>query len=392
MQSILIKSINMEIEEKWVDVAVALQLLQVKRESLYAYVSRKYVRSKPVGGRSRASLYALSDIEKMAAKRRRPRKRAEVAQSTIKWGEPILETRVSTVKNGRLVFGKDDACKLAETCTLEQIAAHHWRAGTPPVSAFDPYAKRDVGGVTAKARAFSHLATLAADSPSILGRERSDLCQEAHILLSGFADSIIGRSYTGLIHHRLGRSWTLSPQNSDLLRRALVLISDHELNASTFAVRVAASTGASLPAAAMAGLAALSGPLHGDASVKATSYLRGALQSESVKDYVAKHPDIPGMGHRLYPSGDIRAKALIKAIDPPETIQDALTVFESASGELPNVDMAHAVLACHLNLPPQAGFVIFALGRMSGWLAHAMEQNENGDLIRPRAVFQNLAE
>lgn len=378
----------MKKNEEWVDVSAALHILQVKRDTLYAYVSRKYVRSKPMGGPTRASLYALSDINRMAAKRRRPRKRAEVAKSTIKWGEPILETKISTVRDGKLIFGTEDACDLANDYTLEQVAAHHWQSpSASSLSGFDPYADRTVSGVVPKARGFAHLASQAADGKPMLGRSREELCAEAHILLSGFADSLVGRSLTGLMHQRLGRAWKLLPKDADLLRRALVLISDHELNASTFAVRVTASTGAPLAASALAGLAALSSPLHGEATVAATSYLRGALNAPSMEDYVALNPDIPGMGHPLYPNGDVRAMSLIDAMNVADEVTQALAHFESVSGNPPNVDMAHAVLSHHLNLPPQAGFVIFALGRMSGWLAHAIEQNESGELIRPRAVF-----
>lgn len=371
--------------EDWVDVSDALRLLGVKRETLYAYVSRGHVRSMGKPGDSRASLYALPDVKRMAAKRRRPRKRADVAKSTINWGEPILETCISTVREGRLVFGTSDACELAETYSLEDIAAHHWGCG---IAEFEKPKLIRLRAESAKGCAFEYLAALAPDYPAILGRRREDLRQQASQILSGFADGVMGVSFDGQIHERLGQAWGLSAAGTDLIRRALVLISDHELNASTFAVRVAASTGAALPAAALAGLSALSGPLHGVAAVNATTFLKGALAAKSpLEQYLAEAALIPGMGHNFYPQGDIRAKALLAAIDPPKDITHIIKRCAQHSGQLPNIDMAQAALAVKLDLPPDAGFVIFAIGRMSGWLAHAMEQAESGQLIRPRAVF-----
>ncbi len=377
---------------EWIEVDVALRLLEVKRETLYAYVSRGFVRSKPLGGRSRASLYALPDVNKMAAKRRRPRKRAEVAAGTIKWGEPILETGISTVQDGQLLFGDRDACELANTFSLEDIARHHWRADqyidVLPLQSHIP-AKINPNP---KVRAFEFLAQKAGVGQPILGRSRESLAAEAASLLSGFADAVLGQSYDAPIHDRLGNVWRLTPQARHHVRRALVLISDHELNASTFSVRIAASTGASLAACMAAGLAALSGPLHGGATQDATHFLERAIThtrtGRPIDTFLKDNADIPGMGHPLYPSGDIRTKSLLGALRPSSEILDILKAFEQHSGAAPNVDMGHAALACELGLPEHAGFVLFALGRMSGWLAHAIEQNESGQLIRPRALFR----
>lgn len=385
----------MENLNDWIDVTAALELMQVKRESLYAYVSRGYVRSRPKGDGSRASLYAAADIDAMAARRRRSRKRADIAQSTMKWGEPILETRISTVRGGRLIFGARDACDMADTCTLEETAHHHWRSRHHPDSTVQPDIIYISEASTAKARAFDYLAHLAPQSPHGLGRMREPLAREAAAILSGFADNLIGTAYDGAIHRRFGHAWNLNAQETDIIRRALVLISDHELNASTFAVRIAASAGTSLSAAALAGLSTLSGPLHGDASQQAVDYLSSALKVDrnvqTLNSGDNSYSSIPGMGHTLYPKGDIRAKVLIAAINPDDTIEKLVEQFEVISGSPPNIDMAHAVLSVQLDLPRDAAFTLFAMGRLAGWLAHAIEQIESAHLIRPRAIFKDPA-
>ena len=106
---------------------------------------------------------------------------------------------------------------------------------------------------------------------------------------------------------------TYSAYAFDLLRRALVLLADHELNVSTFAARVTASGGASLHHATLAGLCALQGPKHGLAVLDAADLLGHAAQvgaGPALRDAVRRHGSLPGFGHKLYPAGDVRAAAL----------------------------------------------------------------------------------
>jgi citrate synthase len=174
------------------------------------------------------------------------------------------------------------------------------------------------------------------------------------------------------------------------LRRALVLVADHELNPSTFAARVAASTGAPLAACALAGCATLTGPLHGEASARALAYLKLAMKDgpqAALSGIAARGERIPAVGHTLYPAGDPRAAALIRWMKPAPALRRAIKAAEAASGEAANVDMALAALSVQLDLPEDAPFLIFASGRMAGWIAHAIEQQGSGRLIRPRANY-----
>ncbi len=191
------------------------------------------------------------------------------------------------------------------------------------------------------------------------------------------------------IHRRLAEAWGCGTA-AEGLRRALVLLADHELNASTFATRVTVSTGASLAAGLLSGMATLTGPLHGGAAAAARAFVAQAAKDgpeATVAGYLDQGRKIPAFGHPLYPQGDCRAAALLQAVPPPAAYERLRQAVEAMTGELPNIDFALAVLGARLRLPAEAAFTLFAVARSVGWLAHAMEQAEAGTLIRPRADY-----
>jgi citrate synthase len=174
----------------------------------------------------------------------------------------------------------------------------------------------------------------------------------------------------------------------------LVLLAEHELNASTFAARVTASTGAPVSAAVLAGLAALSGPLHGNASQSMMGLIE-ETQRRGAETAVATHlrqgQTLVCFGHRLYPEGDVRAPALLEAFSLPQPFAELARAGEALSGERPNIDFALAAMTAAFTLPEDAPLQIFALARSVGWMAHALEQVETGALIRPRARYTGPA-
>jgi citrate synthase len=175
------------------------------------------------------------------------------------------------------------------------------------------------------------------------------------------------------------------------VRTALVLLADHELNASTFTVRVVASTGASLASALSAGLGALSGPLHGGQTSLVEAMFEEAERADSAQALVERRlwrgDSLPGFGHPLYPDGDPRAAALL-AVLPPDPLRTGLLAALERLGKRPNVDFATVSLRRALGLPAGAALTLFAVGRTAGWIAHALEQRADGKLIRPRARYE----
>jgi citrate synthase len=203
-------------------------------------------------------------------------------------------------------------------------------------------------------------------------------------------DAVAGRPGEGPIHRRLARAWGCDDAGADLLRRALVLLADHELNASTFAVRVTASTRASLAACVITGLSALSGPLHGGMTRRVLALMREAEREgleAALAERLAAGTGVPGFGHPLYPDGDARATALLASFTLPPAYARMREAAAALTGEEPNIDFALTAMAARLGLAEDVPFLIFAVARCTGWIAHALEQNETGRLIRPRARY-----
>jgi len=372
----------------WIDRESALAKLNVKPQTLYTYVSRGLIASRTHPEDTRASVYADADIDVLVEKRRRGRGRSAIASAAISWGDPVMKTSLTTVRAGKLIYRGRDAVDLAKDATLEDAAAILWGAPSP-LATTDKH-ELPPHGETGKARALAFLALRASIDLPMFGRSNVAVASEGGALLTGLANAISGAAGRGAFHQRLGRYWKLDPTGIDLLRRALVLVADHELNPSTFAARVAASTGAPLAACALSGCATLTGPHHGEASARALSYLKDADVNgpeSALASIGARRESIPAVGHVLYPKGDPRAAALLKWTRPAMRIKRAIKAAEAASGEMANVDMALAAMTLRLGLPDDAPFLVFASGRTVGWIAHAIEQSTSGMQIRPRAQY-----
>ena len=371
----------------WVPVEGALEKLGVQRQTLYAYVSRGLLRARPDADDPRRSLYAVADLARLKGRRRGARRRAEVAASAIAWGEPVLESAISTVRDGRLIFRGKAVEDLAKRSTLEEVASLLWQSEEPAGKA----TSARIDGQTPKARAFNLLARRAAVDAPTLGRNAAALCDDAWRLLSEFADALTGVAGHGPLHARLTKAWRADDRAGQLIRRMLVLMADHELNPSTFAVRIAASTGAPLAACALAGLSTLAGPLHGEAASRALAQLdRMATAKDAgaeLRAMLARGDPLAGWSHPLYPDGDPRAANLLAALKPRAPIARILQAMEKETHDKPNCDAAMAAMTRELGLPDEAPFSIFALSRLTGWLAHAMEQRATGKIIRPRARY-----
>jgi citrate synthase len=107
----------------------------------------------------------------------------------------------------------------------------------------------------------------------------------------------------------------------------------------------------------------------------------------TVREWLARGEPLPAFGHPLYPQGDPRAIALMRRFKLPALFAELCAAAEDLTGDPPNVDFALAALAAAEGLPQQAPFVIFAVSRSIGWMAHALEQLAARQLIRPRARY-----
>lgn len=471
----------------WLSAADAAALLGVQRSSLYSYVSRGLLTAQPVAGR-RGSQFLRADVARLAAQRRAVRNPARVAQSALDWGQPVLHSAITLVRNGRLSYRGHDALAWAQHASLEDTAcllwqqapphahkrahtalaqaagtgtdagagAHHGaEAGGQAADERDPvtdqahaHTKRPIGNQNAQvqARAASQVEAQAADASALrmaqllarwhaAGVMRARVAwpdagalREAWQLLPEMCHALLGYRHAAAektavdeayplnaldaMHCQLARHWGLDGHGASLVRWALVVSADHELNASSFAVRVVASSGASLHASVGAGLAALSGPLHGGVTAvidrhwddwHAHADLAPSLLAFLAQARAGNAPSYcAGFGHPLYPQGDPRAAALLQALAQtpaigananvganfsPSAAHSLLARVQAHTGLLPSLDYALVAIQRALNLPAGSAFVLFALGRTVGWIAHALEQHASGQLIRPRAVY-----
>jgi citrate synthase len=381
----LINIINMS---AWISRDEALARLGVRPQTLYAYVSRGRIGMRPDPTDPRRSLYRADDIDQLITRRGRSRRASAVAESAMTWGEPAIATAISTVVHGRLVYRGKDACTLSGHLTLEETARLLWEDSEPVV--FVPQPDSTVSN-SGRAQAFSALALLVAGGRPSLGRSAARLRADAAAAIGGLAAGLGALPGPGPVHMRLAKAWSAHDPGADAIRRALVLLADHELNASTFSARVAASTGAPLAACLLAGLSTLTGPRHGGAAEAVGLFLDDAQrlgEDDAVARWLSHDRPLPGFGHPLYPDGDARARTLLAAIDPDPALARLLGAVAAATGKQPDIDFALVSLARAFHLPPDAPFRLFALGRSVGWAAHAMEQALTGGLIRPRARYE----
>jgi 2-methylcitrate synthase len=204
-----------------------------------------------------------------------------------------------------------------------------------------------------------------------------------------------------------------SREVAQVLDLVLTLHADHELNASTFATRVGVATLTDLHAAIVGAIATLKGPRHGGANEDVLAMLLEIGEPARAEGYVearlgartglSKHERgdprvrVPGFGHRVYRVDDARArvlrgmaKSMAEATGRQKLFEVAERVYDAmrARTTLPvNVDFFSAVVYDALGIPPDFCTSIFAVGRVAGWCAHALEQFADNRLIRPRAEY-----
>ena len=373
----------------------AADRLGIKLDTLYAYVSRGRLQSVALPG-SRERRYRVEDVEALLATREGERPARSTESEALM---PVIGSSICLIDKGRLFYRGKDAIRLSNEASLEDVATLLWRAeegadldaNRPDISPGDISAS----GLIERCQ-ISLAAEADADLPAV-DLTRTGVIRTGRRILRALAASVaLLPALPGPVHRRLAAAWRLDQAGAEILRRCLVLIADHELNASTFVARCVASTGATPYAVVSAALSALSGRRHGGASARAEALFaelaRGGDAMTVMAGRLARGEDLPGFGHFLYPAGDPRASTILAAIT--RTLPQARPLIESAAfagtrltGRHPNVDFALAAAATSLALPRNAALAIFIVGRTVGWIAHAIEQYESGILIRPRARY-----
>lgn len=387
----------------WLTASEAIARLGVKEQTLYAYVSRGLVRRERVTG-TRASRYSRADVERLAAKGRR------IADGP--GPEIVIDSAITLLEPaGHLYYRGWDVTRAAVEASYEDVAAwlwnvepeDHWTASAEAlavargVQAALP-AHASLGDrVRVVAAAVGSCDPLRADRrpPSVAARARGLIATLVDALPSIGADG--GSSVAARLWSRVS-PMTPTPARVKALNAAMVLLADHELAASTLAVRVAASTWADPYLLVGAGLAAAGGPLHAGASEKVRALVRevaGGSSAEAVIGMLLQDGQpIPGFGHSVYQGVDPRATVLLEAVHkgrPPTALWRAanqvLEVVARHDGPHPNVDFALGVLAEANDMVAGAGEAIFVIARCAGWIAHGLEEYPHRLRYRIRAAY-----
>lgn len=368
--------------------AEACSQLGVRPQTIYAYVSRGKLEVMPDPGDTRRSLYRAEDVAGLARRKQAGRKHETLATNTLFGAEPSIPTAISTFSRQRLYYRGRDAVAMARTASLEEVAQLLWDSG----QAAD-FSSATRAASPGRVAAFTALAALAATGHSTHGRMTRVLHGECQSLVGQLANAFGAQQGKQPLHLRFAQGWKQSPRAAELLRTAMVLLVDHELTSSAFAARIAASTGASLPACLLSGLTTLSGPLHGDASGRVKALFDDVErqgEDQVIAHYLSTGLPLAGFGHHLYPDGDPRAAALLALFEPADVISRFIDKATRLTGLHPNIDVALAALVAHCRLPDDAAFGMFATARSIGLLAHSLEQLSVAQVIRPRGRYVGL--
>ncbi|MFD3406131.1 citrate/2-methylcitrate synthase [Kribbella sp. NPDC058693] len=444
-------------DENYLTTAEVARRLQVKPETIYAYVSRGLLTSTRARGR-RGSLFPATEVERLASR--------SVDHSGV---VERIESQLTLLQNDELHYRGHPASTLSTTWTVEQVAHLLWTGAAPRPSPTDAtsaasttgaasagppgtagatsalssaasaeagagsavssagsaggsaasaamFAAGSSGGTGAASAAGAFVGTddgveLARAAVAVVpeGARLTDRVRVAVAVLgaadplrfdlsvpavTAAAGRLIGTLVTALpdlteqprdhgdyaapdttLGARLWPKLSDEPARPEVLDAALILLADHGLAVSTVAARVAASARANLYAVISAGLGALDGQYHGAAPTLAYEFLQRAQQDplKALSDQLRSGEAIPGFGHRIYQHRDPRAEVLLGLLGDHPIVATIAAITERAP-TFPNSDLAIAAIMHAYNFRPDAGDALFALARMIGWTAHALEE------------------
>jgi citrate synthase len=394
---------NMALSRYFLNAAEASEALGVTRATLYAYASRGQLRSEAIPGRSRERRYYREDVERLRERKEVRRDPATAAARGLHWGGPVLESGITLVHDGRIYYRGRDAVKLAETAGVEQAAALLWAAEDLDWERPLALSPRQLERVRACARDSLAQAQIALPVAATVDLASYDLrpaaVQQTGARIVRLLTTIIARRDSRApVHQELQAAW--APKRDavgDAIRTALVLCADHELNVSAFTARCAASSGASPYDVVSAAMATVKGYKHGGAAARVLALAAEAGTARSARAAIASRlrrgESVPGFGHPLYPSGDPRARLLIRLAEAGgnerawRPFRNLLRSGPDLLHDHPNLDFGLAAMTRACGLSDEAPLLLFALGRTVGWVAHAIEEYASGQLIRPRARY-----
>lgn len=374
--------------------AQVARYLGVKTQTVYAYVSRGLLAPTRRPG-SRASWFRLDEVERLRVGSQR--RAAALAAGS---GAGSIQTRITGLEDDdTLLFRGRRVEDLADEATPEALCGILWQAPEPLDFRVD---EAELAALRASLRVLPPAAQpidrmrlvvllLGAGDAHRLDLDLASVRRRAARLLGAVAATLLPADHAGLRPDRdgLARLWTAiaggdpaDPAAVDLVRRILIVHADHDLATSTTAVRASATVHADLYACLLTGLSAIDSPLHGTSGLAGRLALEAAiLDPAAALGAVLASPATPaGFGHPVYRHRDPRAAYLLGIVRAryPGPAEQAAAVVERGLAErrglFPNTDWGMALATYSLGMPAQAAPILLAAARMSGWVAHTLEE------------------
>ena len=410
--------------------AEAMALLKVRPQTLYAYVSRGWIRSVSQKG-LKEKLYLRDDVERVGQRSAARAGHGAVAASAMNWGEPIFPTSITEITTEGPRYRGHLAADLVHAGTsFEAVAELLWTGELA-----EPSPSLPVVPVWPVRKPSAELTKLMRTLTALKARDNLLEAFALVVLLLGVRRGSVaerlsqGQTLPAAAREVMqtvvaccglaGGSQTFRPMqkdesivdglikalalpdldaNREALRTILILMADHELSPGTLSARVVASAGGTLHSCLAAAMCATSGVEVGRMYDRVEDFLGQAhTATELLKRARQMHSgglSVPGFDHPLYPHGDPRATQLLAlARKHPGQSRGLRAIFRFidamgiSTGLMPRQELAVVVLARAMGLPRLASAALFALGRLAGWVAHVQEQRTAGNLLRPRAKF-----
>lgn len=376
--------------------AEAAARLGIKRESIYAYVSRGVLERVREG---RASFFRAADVERLLRDGRRP--------SLHEFGKT---SRLSTLTDGELHYRGTPAAELSDR-SFESVAQFLWSGRWSEDDRWqaNPELVTTARAVTAKladAAIASDLfqvvlATVTAADPFRAGFSTRSAAHTAGSLLQTLVEAMPQRSATadgsmaGVLWSRLS-TLDPTPKHLQLLNAALVMLADHGLSASTYAAQIAASARADLYGVLAVGLGVGSGAIVGTSATAIESMLASFVNADDQKFALSARlrdeERLPGFGHPMHPNGDSRATVLLELLAPfasrnvkLQRAFEVVSLLRQRRLPAPNAYLALGMISNSFEMEPGSSEVIFVVARSAGWIAHAIDEYETGTIRRMRA-------
>jgi citrate synthase len=385
-------------EGEYVSARDAAKMLGVSLQTLYAYVSRKGLRSQPIPGGKRRR-YWKPDIERVARGEEVIRPARRLARQ---------ESKLTLLTDGALYYRGVDAAELAETSSFESVAALLWGLPESEVFKATPPAlprlfqkmhrllrhESDVNRAMSMLPLFEEVNPKAYDlSPLGMARTGADVVRVIAAITLG-SERPTGEP----LHEFIARTVGASALQSELIRRQLVLAADHGFEPGAVAVRVAASAGVSPWRSVITGLAIVLGRRTNLSRWLAVSRLLTEITASAdparpILERIRAGENVPGFDAPMHAHGDPRARALLGFCDSAlakdssyQRLAEALAAAKSIQGLEPNFPLAFQFVDSKTGIGPH--HTLYHVGRSAGWIAHGIEQSQAGETERLEPVYR----